>query len=81
LVPNEVDAQDTPRRRVAFKVCDVVFPEPHEVLSQLYGDDVLHGIILDFTDRGKDRQALAVIEVEGKGRCVVVPAERVKDIA
>jgi hypothetical protein len=79
-VPQETGARDMRRRRVAFKVCDIYFPEPREVLSQLFGDDVLRGTILDLTDRGVDRQALAVIEVEGKGRCVVVAVERVRDI-
>lgn len=78
-MPKETDAGDTRRRRVAFRVRDIFFPEAREVLSQLYGDDVLHGRIVDFTDYGEDRQALAVIEVEGKGRCVVVPVERVTD--
>ena len=80
LVREESDGRETCRGRVAFRVRDIYFPEPREVLSQLYGDELLHGRVVDFTDCGQDERVLAVIEVEGGQRRVVVPVDRVKDL-
>jgi len=66
------------RRRVAFKICDIYFPEPREVLSELYGACMLRGMVVDLTDRNGDR--LAVIEIEGEQKCVVVPVRRIREV-
>ena len=64
-------------RLVNFKICDVYIPDPREILVELYANDILQGRVLDLTDSGTDKRAFAVVEVEGIGRHVIVPMERI----
>jgi hypothetical protein len=71
---------DIRNRLVSFKVCDVYIPEPREILEELYANDILQGRVLDITDSGATKQAFAVVEVEGVGRHVIVPMQRILSV-
>lgn len=60
-----------------FKVQDVYLPEPQAVMTELYGNDILQGRVVDITDSGAQGRAFVVVEVEGIKHPVVVPMERV----
>jgi hypothetical protein len=66
-------------RWVHFKVNDVYFPDPAEILRELHGDDLLQGKVLDMSDRGTEEGAFLVVEVEGLPEPVVVPVGCIKD--
>ena len=64
-------------RRVHFKIRDVYHPDPIKILTDLHGDDLLTGKILDLSDSGMQKNAFAVIEVEEIQELLVVPIERI----
>ena len=61
---------------VQFKVCDVYYPDPTQVLLDLHGNDVLTGKVVDVSDSGSHTEAFVVVEVEGVAVPVVVLVER-----
>jgi hypothetical protein len=63
-------------QRVRFKIRDVYHPDPMKILSDLHGDDLLTGKILDLSDSGIEKDVFAVIEVEVIQELLVVPIER-----
>ena len=65
-------------RWVNFQVKDVYVPDPSEILMELHGSDLLQGRIIDESDSGLRRDAFVVVEVEGLGRPLVVPVDRIK---
>jgi hypothetical protein len=71
---------DIRNRLVSFKICDVYIPAPNEILVELHANDILQGRVLDFTDSGMTEQAFAVVEVEGVGRHVIVPMQRILSV-
>ena len=62
---------------VQFKICDVYHPDPAQVLSDLHGGDLLTGKVIDLSDSGMQREAFAVVEVDGIEEPVIVPVERI----
>jgi hypothetical protein len=64
-------------QRVRFKIRDVYHPDPVKILTDLHGDDLLTGKIIDLSDSGMQKHAFAVIEVEGVSELLVVPIARV----
>jgi hypothetical protein len=60
---------------VHFKIRDVYHPDPTKVLIDLHGNDVLLGKIVDLSDAGMQKDAFAVVEVEGIEELVIVPVE------
>ncbi len=64
-------------RWVHFRIRDVFYPESGKVLTDLHGDDLLQGRVIDLSDDGTARAAFAVVEVDGLAQPVIVPAERV----
>ena len=75
------DSHDQPHelrnRRIHFHISDVYVPEPAEILRELHGHDLLQGRVVDFSDRGSDRHAFAVVEVAGLSNLVVVPIAKI----
>jgi hypothetical protein len=63
-------------QRVHFKIRDVYHSDPMKILSDLHGDDLLTGKILDLSDSGMQKDIFAVIEVEVIQELLVVPIER-----
>lgn len=68
---------DLRNRRVHFKIRDVHIPDPHELLVELYGNDLLQGKVIDLSDSGIQERAFAVVQVEGLKQPVIVPVERI----
>ena len=64
-------------RWVHFRIRDVYYPDAEKLLSDLHGDDLLQGRVLDVSDDGAARAAFAVVEVEGLAQPVIVPSTRV----
>jgi hypothetical protein len=71
---------DIRNRLVSFKIRDVYIPEPREILVELYSNDILQGTVIDLTDTGAIKRTFAVVEVEGVGRHVIVPIERILSV-
>ena len=65
-------------QRVHFKIRDVYHPDPRQLILDLHGNDLLTGKIIDLSDRGMQKNAFAVIEVEGIKELLVVPIERIR---
>jgi hypothetical protein len=63
-------------QRVRFKIRDVYHPDPIKILTDLHGDDLLTGKILDLSDSGMQKDVFAVIEVVEIQELLVVPIER-----
>jgi len=64
-------------QRVHFKIRDVYHPDPMKIMTDLHGNDLLTGKVIDLSDSGMQKNAFAVIEVEGIPELLVVPVERI----
>ena len=64
-------------QRIHFKIRDVYHPDLAQVLRELYGDDLVIGTIIDFSDSGMQKDAFVVVEVDGLKEPVIVPTERI----
>jgi hypothetical protein len=64
-------------QHVHFKIRDVYHPDPVKIMTDLYGNDLLTGKVIDLSDSGMQKNAFAVIEVEGIQELLVVPIERI----
>jgi hypothetical protein len=62
---------------VQFKIRDVYHPDPTKVLTDLHGNDLLIGRVIDLSDSGLQKDAFVVVEVEGLVEPVIVPVERI----
>jgi hypothetical protein len=58
-------------RWVHFQICDVYYPDPAKVLTDLHGHDVFQGRVVDLTDGG-DNGSYAVVEVDGLSQPIVI---------
>jgi len=67
-------------RRVDFRIRDVFIPDPEKLLLTLYGDDILQGRVLDLSDSGDEREAYAVVAVDGLEEPVIVPVKQIRGI-
>jgi hypothetical protein len=67
-------------RWVHFRLRDVYYPDPAQVLIELHGNDVLLGKVIDLSDSGMQAEAFAVIEIERIKQAVIVPVERLLGI-
>jgi hypothetical protein len=64
-------------RLVRFKVSDVYIPEPKDVLNELYGNAVLQGEVMEFTDDGPQEKVYVVVKVKEVKNFLIVPMEKV----
>jgi hypothetical protein len=64
-------------RWVHFRICDVYMPGPEQLLAELHGNDLLRGKVIGLSDSGAEKDAFAVVEVEGLKHPVVVPVGRI----
>ena len=62
-----------------FRVSEIYFPDPQEVLKDLYENSVLNGKVVDLSDRGKQEDAFVVVQVEGVKNLLIVPVEKVEE--
>lgn len=63
--------------RVRFRISDVYIPEPEEVLNELYGNSLLQGEVMDFTDAGPRQHRYIVVKVKDVKGSLIVPVEKV----
>jgi len=68
-------------QQVCFLVKDIYFPAPGAVLDELHRDDVMSGRVVEVSDSGHDPQAYVVVKVNALSDPVVVPVERLRDLA
>jgi hypothetical protein len=68
---------DLMNRWVRFKVLDIYYPDPIKVLTDLHGNEILTGQVLDLSDSGMQKDAFIVVKVEGIEEPVIVPVERI----
>ena len=61
---------------VSFRISDIYFPDPLQVLFEWHSNDLLRGKVADLSDNGMSKEAFAVIEVEGLSQPVIVPVDR-----
>ena len=64
-------------RWVHFRIRDVYYPDPTQVLIDLHGNDVLLGKVIDLSDSGMQPEAFVVVEIEGIEPAVILPVERI----
>ncbi|WP_349027403.1 hypothetical protein [Methyloglobulus sp.] len=67
-------------RRVKFRVSDIYFPDPQEVVKDLYENKVLDGKVVDLSDSGKQEDAFVVVQVEGVKKFLIVPIDKVEEM-
>jgi hypothetical protein len=67
-------------RLVNFRIADVYFPDPTEVLLQLHASDVLQGRVVDTSDGGKQAEAFVVVRVDGLEQPVIVSTRKLIDV-
>ena len=68
---------DVRDQRVQFKICDIYYPDPTQVLLNLHGEDLLMGKVVDLSDSGIQKEVFVVVEVEGIAELMIVPIERI----
>lgn len=66
---------DLRNQHVHFRISDIYIPNPHLLIWQLHGDDLLQGKVIDLSDSGSQQAAFAVIEVEGMEHPMIVPVD------
>jgi hypothetical protein len=71
------ESVDWINRWVHFKIRDVYHPDPMKILTDLHGNDLLTGKIIDLSDSGMQKNTFAVIEVENIQELLVVPIEQI----
>ena len=62
---------------VRFRIRDVYLPDPKALLTDLYGNELLKGKVIDMSDSGTEEGVFAVVEVEGFQQRVIVPVQRI----
>lgn len=61
---------------VHFQARDVYYPDPAAVLTELHGEDLFQGVVVDVTDGG-DGGRYAVVEVEGVKQPLIVAVRHI----
>ena len=67
-------------RWASFKLRDVFVPPAQEVMERLHAEDLLHGRIIGFTDKGPSEEVYVIVEVLGLDGAVVVPLPRIVSV-
>lgn len=65
---------------INFKIVDVYHPEPDQVLRELYGDDLLQGLVVDISQGESPEATFAVVQVDGLRSPVVVSLHQVMEV-
>lgn len=68
----------TTRRRCSFRLADVLCPDPNQVLSQMTPELKVDGEVVFMSDRGKEPEGFAIVNVEGILSPLIVPAENLR---
>lgn len=62
---------------VSFRISDVYLPDPGDVLNRLTEANVVVGRVIEFSDRGAEKDAFAVVELR-EGQTVIVAVEKLR---
>lgn len=65
---------------VRFKIRDVHVPDPEALAMELYANDLAQGTVVDLSDSGSQKDAFAVIKVEGVKQLVIVATHLVTKV-
>lgn len=71
---------DLRNRWVHFKVSDVYFPDAEKVLSDLYGNNLLQGKVVDISEGESPHRSFVVVSVEGLEQELVIPVDRIMGV-
>ena len=63
---------------VNFRISDVYFPDPAEVLLELHGKDLLQGRVVDVSGSGSKDDHFVVVQVEGIQQPIIVSEREIK---
>ena len=72
----QADAELAINSSMVFRLRDVFFPDPADLIAKTTPDLRLQGTVIDFSDSGSRKNRYAIIEVEGIEGTVIVPVER-----
>jgi hypothetical protein len=67
-------------RLVHFRIADVYYPSPDEILRALHGDELLQGVVLDASEGAGAEEAFLVVKVEGLSQPVIVPMGHIRGV-
>jgi hypothetical protein len=59
---------------VRFAVCDIIHPQPLEVLRELFQDHCIQGEVIATTDDGQQPGGFLVVRIPNLSEPVIVPA-------
>jgi hypothetical protein len=62
---------------VRFAVCDIIHPQPLEVLRELFQDHCLQGEVIATTDDGQEPGGFLVVRLPNLREPVIVPARAI----
>lgn len=63
--------------RVTFRISDVYLPEPTEVLANLTPEAEANGVVVEFSDSGKNLRAYAVVRITAQ-QSVLLPVNALR---
>lgn len=66
-------------RQVQFRVRDIYHPDPQSVMSQLFGESILEGQVLDITESDEGAR-FAVVKVIGLDHPVLIAIDLIANV-
>jgi hypothetical protein len=66
------------KQQVRFRIRDIYYPDPREVVTRLFADSVLEGQVLDIAD--SEGKRYAVVQVPGFEDTVLIAVDRITRI-
>ena len=76
-MPEQEDDVDPRNRLVNFRICDVYYPDPRDLLRAIYGENILQGRVCDLTTDGANGEVYLVVRVEGLADTTIIPQRAV----
>jgi hypothetical protein len=67
------------KRQVQFRIRDIYYPDPRDIITRLFSDSLLEGRVLDITDNGEGKR-YAIVEVMGLKETVLIAVDRITRI-
>jgi hypothetical protein len=65
---------------VNFRIRDVWYPDPRDLMNSIYGQNLLQGTVCDLTESSEDHSTYLVVKVEGFPEPVVVPESAITEV-
>lgn len=67
------------KRQVQFRIRDIYYPDPREVVNRLFGDSVMEGQVMDVTDNDTGK-CYAIVQVAGLEDTVLIAVDRITKV-